>query len=349
MRVGSSAFVLCLALGVSIAGCGQKNAQQKPAAKAPAAAPAPPISDDEAAADKEKRPRFGDAAVYVDGKNMGTLRLPELPSSLKGNIYDLGSGYKVTRYPFTQYARSLGVDPAKVRALHLYGGKRVAVFEGDEYRRVGDHLVFSFTGGERGKPRVHFPPMKTKVNTTIDMLTSVVFYVDKEPPHLENRELVMPDGSPVGDKVPYAPEEQDKGTRVYVDGKLAGFVKRKKVTNDMVVPVHEEGPTRFSLLSYAAKLNPSAESAKNVELVAGDDVVASLTPDNAKKVTFHVPRRNRGQAVVDLQTQSGEKLARISAVLIHVNSAAPARSIVPFDDAPEAQPKVPDAAGSEEL
>ena len=347
MRVRSSAFVFCLALGLSIAGCGQRRAQPAPAAKAPASVA--PISDDEAAADNEKRPRFGDAAVYVDGKHMGVIRAPEIPPALEGTVYDLGSGYKVRRYSFIQYAKALGLDPAKIRALHLYGGKRVAVFDGDEYRRVGDYLLFSFVNRGRGKARIHFPPMKTKANTSIDMMTAAVFYVDKEPPHLQNRELVMPDGTPIAmDKVPYAPEEQDKGTRIYVDSRLVGFVKRKKVTTDMVVPVHEDGPTRFSLLAYAAKLDANVEKAKSVQLIAGDDVVASLPSENAKKITFHVPRRNRGQAVVDLPTKQGERLARISAIRISVDTAPPAADVVDLDDAPEAQPKVPGAEGAEQ-
>lgn len=346
MRVRFSAILLG---GLMMAACGQSRPQPTPAAKAPPPAPVAPISDDEAAPDNEKRPRFGEAAVYIDGRHVGVLRAPELPPSLKGNIYDLGSGYKVRRYPMTEYARTLGIDLASIKGVHLYGGKRVSLFDGDEFRRVGDHLVFSFVNRGRGKARVHFPPMRTNVNTTIDMLTAVIFYVEKEPPHLENRELVMPDGTPVGDKVPYAPEEQDKGTRVYVDGSLVGFVKRKKVTADMVVPGHEDGPTRFSLLSYAAKLDPKVEKAKSIELIAGDDVIANLVPDNAKKLTFHVPRRNRGQAVVDLPTQKGERLARVSAVRIHVNSAPPASPVVDLDDAPEAQPRVPAASDAEEL
>ena len=163
MRVGLSALALGLVLGV--AGCGQKSARPAPAAKAPASvAPVAPISEDEAAADREKRPRFGDAAVYVDGKVVGVLRSPELPDALKGTVYDLGSGYKVTRYSFHQYARAIGIDPQRVRGLHLYGGKRVSVFDQAEYRRVGDQLLFSFIGNGRGKARIHYPPKKTNVN-----------------------------------------------------------------------------------------------------------------------------------------------------------------------------------------
>jgi hypothetical protein len=161
----------------------------------------------------------------------------------------------------------------------------------------------------------------------------------------------MPNGLPVEGKVPYAPEEQGNGTRVYVDGTLIGTVKRKKLTNDMlatldtanaktdtaVVSDTKAGEDRFSLLSYATKLRPDAKQVKSVDLVAGDDVVARVTPEGARSLTFNVPARNRGQAVVDMPSADGApRRARISAVQIYVSSTPPARAIVKLDDAPEA-------------
>jgi hypothetical protein len=354
MRFGHL-FVIGLAL---TAACAQKRSQPvaRTATPAPIAAPQPAeatAAEEAAAADanKEKRPRLGEAAVYVDGKPLGVLRKQELPPSLAGKVIDLGEGYQVTRYPLTAYVTALGVDAKKIRAAHLYGGSRVVVVDRAELTRIGAEIMFSFVQGDRGKPRIHWPPKKLNVNTTIDMLSGMAFYVDKEPPTLKDGELVMPDGTSATGKVPYAPEEQGNGTRVYVDGALVGTVKRKKLTNDVAVPGSEtaSGPTKFLLVAYAGKLGVDAKRAKSIDLIAGDDLVAHLEPDNAKGITFQVPSRNRGQALVDVPTTgtSGPSTqpARISAVQIFVKTTPPARAVVSLDKAPDATPSAAAAVG----
>jgi len=174
---------------------------------------------------------------------------------------------------------------------------------------------------------------------------------DKEPPTLKAGELVMPDGSSASGKVPYAPEEQGNGTRVYVDGALVATVKRKKLTNDVAVPDEGTGPTKFSLLAYASKLGIDAKRAKAIDLVAGDDVVAHLAPDSAKSVTFYVPSHNRGQALVDVPSASGSQPAqpaRISAVQIFVKTTPPSRDVVSIDAASEASPSAAVGRGADD-
>jgi hypothetical protein len=353
-------FASLLVIGLALsAGCAQKRSQPvartaTPAPIAPPEASAPSAgAAGEEAADKEKRPRLGEAAVYVDGKPVGVLRKQELPPTLAARIVDLGEGYKVSRYSLTAYITALGVDAKKLKAAHLYGGSRVVVVDRAELTRIGAEISFSFVQGDRGKPRIHWPPKKLNVNTTIDMLSGMAFYLDKEPPTLKDGELVMPDGTSATGKVPYAPEEQGNGTRVYVDGTLLGTVKRKKLTNDVAVPGSENasGPTKFSLLAYAGKLGVDAKRAKAIDLIAGDDVVAHLEPDSAKGVTFHVPSRNRGQALVDVpdgKTDAGTQAARISAVQIFVKTNPPSRALVKLDDAPEATPSAAVGRGADD-
>lgn len=347
MQFAARTPLLIAALALSVVGCAQK----RPSPVAKIAAPTamtPPVAaeQDNAQADNTKRPRLGDASVYVDGKTVGVLRILELPSGVKARHVKVGRDgeYEVTQYSFKEYAKSVGIDSAKVKGVHFYGGQRVAVVEGAEFHRIGDKLTFSFAQGDRGKPRVRWPSEPFKASTTIDMVTAVTFYVDKTPPHLdENNELVMPDGSKVEGKVPYADNEQGHGTRVYVDGALVGVVKRKKLTNDIALPA-SDGPTKFSLGDYAAKMGADAKQVKAIDLVAGDDVIAHVAPTSAKSVAFHVPPRNQGQILVDVpvgQTPSGQeekRAARVSAVQIFVKTTPPARTITSLDDAPAAAP-----------
>ncbi|MBX3222143.1 MAG: hypothetical protein KF795_16620 [Labilithrix sp.] len=359
MKILVSALVGTVALGAMVLGCAQKRTPPvAQSASPPTAAPAatlPPLATDDPAPDKEKRPRFGESVVYLDGKPVGVIRASELPLALKPRVVNLGGGYTTLRYGFVDYVRALGVDAKRIKALHLYGGSRVVVVDKAEVARIGDGIVFSFVQGDRGKPRVHWPPVKLNVNSTIDMVSNVAVYVEKEPPVLDAQgELVMPNGSAVLGKVPYAPEEQGNGTRVYVDGALVGTVKRKKLTDDMRIADKAGaaakteatgGEDRFSLLSYASKLRPDAKQAKSIDLVAGDDVVGRVSSDQARALSFHVPPRNRGQAVVDMPSarepsappaKGGAQQARISAVQIYVTTAPPSRPVVDIDEAPEA-------------
>jgi hypothetical protein len=354
MRNVLPSAIVAITFAVMLGGCAQKKAQ--PAARTAAPTQATPpvpvpsaVTAEEESADRVKRPRFGDASVYIDGRTAGVLRAPELPSSLKAHVIDLGEGYKATRYSFAEYATSLGVDPKRVKGLHLYGGSRAVVVDEAEFRRVGAKIMFSFVQGDRGKPRVHWPAEKIRVNTTIDMLSAVAFYVDKIPPHLAGddgrAELVMPDGSAIEGKVPYAPAEQGHGTRVYIDGALVGVVKRKKLTDDIIVKGAESEPAKFSLTGYAGKLGKGADQAKAIHLVAGDDVIANLAPDSAKSATFYVPARNQGQILVDVPVGETKRAAKVSAVQIFVKTAPPSRTITSLDDAPAAQPSSGNGGG----
>jgi hypothetical protein len=358
----SPLLLLAMALGASVIACGQKRTQPSPTTAAPVAAPGP--ADDDVASATEKRPRFGSSAVYVDGKAVGVLTSTEMPLQLKPRVIEHPDHSTTTHYGVLDYLRALKVDTSKIKALHLYGGKRVLIF-GHEDLVMAERVAFSFVGVNRGKTRLHLPKVKLPPgNYSIDMLTNVAVYLEKEPPRRdENRDLVMPDGTKVEGKVPYAPEEQGSGTRIYVDGALVGTVKRKKITNDILVAPADTGgddgkananakllPSgaspdtldRFSLLGYATKFSAAAAQVKSADVVSGDDVIGHLTPAELRALTFNVPARNRGQAVVYLSQSNGKDLgslrkARVSAIQIYVNSTPPERSLVAIDDAIEAK------------
>jgi hypothetical protein len=335
------------ALAATTTSCAQKRTNARAVATKPTTVTLPPLAGEGEApeADQEKRPRFGQSAVYVDGKAVGVVRFPELPAGVTPRREHLGGGFYSTRYSVGEYLRALHIDTTKVRGVHFYGGRRVAILDKPEFARIGDRVLLSFTQGDRGKPRVHFPSIPMKLNTRVDMLTNIAVYVDKEPPTLKDGELVMPDGTIIEEKVPYAPEEQGNGTRVYVDGTLIGSVKRKRLTSEMLLKApsadHAAAKTaatptedHYSVLAYAGMLRADAKQAKAIDLIAGDDVVARI--DDASSLSFNVPQRNRGQAVVDVPVKGTSRPARISAIQIYVRTQPPARTVVDLDAAPEA-------------
>jgi hypothetical protein len=339
-----------VAVACILPGCAQKRTPPTAHVAAPtstglAAAQSTPAAAPTAEAIVEKKPRWREAAVYIDGKPVGILRPLELPPTLKARTVSLGAGYTATRYTFTDYAASLGVDVKKIRAVHLYGGSRVIPVDGDELRRVQETFTFGFLQGDRGKPQVSWPPKKMKVHSTIDLLSGLAFYVDKEPPHLDGGRLVMPDGSAVGEKMPYAEEESNSGTRIYVDGTFVGAVKRKKLTNDIVVSKADDPVTRFSFAGFESKLGVDVKKAKAVDFIAGDDVIARMPSAGASAATFSIPRHNQGKMLVDVATHEGskkgepEKLAKVSAVQVFIKTKPPVRVVADVDDVAAASPE----------
>jgi hypothetical protein len=359
MRTSALTFVVLLAaataaVGVGgVSGCakrpsGNATVTAKAAGTAtPAKAPpprTPPPRTTEELETQERRPRLRETALYVDGVQKGILRAQELAPSVVARHETITGGVKVTRFYFSDVAKSLGLDLAKVKAAHFHGGGRISMVDHAELARIGSELAFSFTMEDRGKPQMQWPSKKLHVSTLIDMLSAVTFYVDKEPPHLlaDGMTLVMPDGTEVGENLPYTNPEQGTGTRVYVDGALVDTVKRKRLTNDLLAGGGLGGgeTSKFSLASYAKKLGIEPAKAKAVDVLAGDDVIARLPAAKAAEVTFGVPRHNRGHAMLDLPSRDGEggrREARVSAIQFYVKATPPSRKLTAIDDAPEAQ------------
>jgi hypothetical protein len=271
-----------------------------------------------------KKPRLGEAAVYVDGKSVAVMRVPELPLGLKPHQVRISSE---PRYFIGEYLTALGVDLAKVKGFHAYGGSRVAVLDGDELRRDQKGIQLSFTRGDSGKPRLAWAVADLKANTTIDMVSALCVYVEKEPPVLKGHELYYPDGTKV-EGVPYAPAEVSKGTRVYMDGRLVATVKRKEIPNTLIVGGDAEHPS-YSLAGWLANAGVDAKGAKTIDFLSGDDLILHTDYAKAKDLAFTLPRHNQGQVAI---AAGNAKAAKVSALQIFIKKQAPERKVVPADD-----------------
>jgi len=278
---------------------------------------------------KEKRRRFKPPAVYVDGKFRGMLRFKELSPALPTIYQELEDGRLVRRFGWADYVESLGVKLDALKALHINGGRdRTSVIEGDELRRVGNLLRFSFSRSDSGKARMEYPEDGVKTNASVDMLRSVTIYVDKEPPHLEGRaKLLMPDGKPVKG-IPYAEGELHGGTRIYIDGEYVNSFRRREMTNDLLVDASQKGsPYDFS--KALDKLGVDRAGVKRVWLVArNESMIGDLHGADIKKkiseLRFTLPEHSRGRIVLPSLSKE-EKLAAI----IMFRSTEPADRSVP--------------------
>ncbi len=323
-----------IAVGALFLGADKQSRTSANAALIPASIrPSPPMTGEPPPA--MKRARFREATVYVDGNPRGILRALEMPPSLKTHAMHSNVG-TIDRYLVSEYLQVLGVDVAKVNTLHFYGGRRIAVVAGSELRRFSTTLSFEFAGGDRGKPRMHFPGGDFQVNTSVDMISGIAVYVDKEAPRFINAGgegyLAFADGKAI-DGVPYAPEEQLKGTRVYVDGVLVSTLKRKLLPNELLVDGYgSSGPAPFSLAKYLDSVGASTKGARAIDLITGDDVVQRIDGkdwDGLKKTfAFTIPARSQGQLVIDIPSSNALK-AKISTIQIFARMEPPKRWIAP--------------------
>jgi hypothetical protein len=297
-------------------------------ATAAGAKAAPPAQQQEEL--RAKKPRLGEASVYVDGKPIAVMRVPEMPLGLKAHDVTT-NGLSTPRYFMGEYLKSLGVDLAKVKGFQAYGGSRVAVVDGDELRRIQNGLQLSYSRGDAGKPRLIWAVANLHANTTIDMVSAICVYVDKEPPVLKDHELYYPDGTKV-EGVPYAPKEISKGTRVYVDGQLVATVKRKEIPSSITLGGDPEHP-RYSLGGWLTNAGIQTKGAKTIDFISGDDLIEHMDAKEweAKKsdLAFTLPRHNQGQVAV---AAGSAKAAKVSAVQIFINKKAPERKVVPAED-----------------
>jgi hypothetical protein len=302
----------------------------------------------------EQKRRFREAAVYVDGKPIGVLKHSELPPTLPLRKQRLADGREVPRWRFSEYLTAAGVPFDRVRAAHFLGGRdRAAIVAGDELRKQKDTLVFSFTRGDAGKPRVHWPP-GIVINTSIDTIVAVTLYVDKEPPTYKSSDhsFSFADGKPI-EGVPYAlPEEALKGTRVYVDGALVSAMKRKTLPNSMLVPGSEESAPRFSLDAWLTSAGVDPAAARATDLLSGEDVITRLGPkewgNERKSLAFSLPRRSQGRILLHLPKDDAAVIAagpavadpslRVSAIMIYKNVTPSKRPVAPLAELVAAEP-----------
>ncbi len=287
----------------------------------------------------DDRRRFKDAPVYIDGKRVGVIRPLEVPSSIKPRMRTRPGAPPAPRYSVAEYIAAVGGDLSKVREVHLYGGRgRVSVIAGAEVRKHAADLLVLFTAGNRGKPRIGWPPGGIESTGAIDLVQAIVVYQDREPPHYDPKKgvLFFADKKPI-DGIPYAPAEEVKGTRFYADGVLLGWMKRKTLPNTILAKGADEASGQFSFAAFVASLGVDLRQVKAIELVQDDDPVARLSGKVLladPPLIFTLPRRNQGNLLLltpsslfpGAPKEPATLPIRISAVQLFLKQAPPNRT-----------------------
>jgi hypothetical protein len=272
-----------------------------------------------------------DAPVFIDGVQVAVLRAGEMPAITP---IELEGGAK--RYKVYDYLKGIGVAPESLKSVHFHGNSdRIASIEGSELRKEKDRFVFSYISGDTGTPLQKWDTDHLKNEFVIHEIRRVTVYVKKPAPqiHATKQCHVGADGD-CSDAIPYSDGTIAKGTRIYLDGKMVGFVKRRQVTDAMMVgaPAADPSETTYSFAKLIAGMGVDPTSVKSVELMAGDDVIARAGGEQfvalAPQTNFTLPKHNHGKVRVhvpaELQARSPgvtDRDALVSAVLLYKNTA----------------------------
>jgi len=189
--------------------------------------------------------RWKDTGVYLDGQPIGFLTFGEIPITLqptwvkdkvsaekRPHSNDPGWRWAQQRYyKFTDYLRAVGVDPAKVVEMHVYGPKytQAIIATGkDLMTKEANEFMFRFGVNVGGKALPHLPYGFANGKTP-DKISSVMIYIKKKPPVLDKQiGLFVLDGvEQTG--VPYYGEPIRGGVRIYMDDKLSTIIKRQEL------------------------------------------------------------------------------------------------------------------------
>jgi len=335
----------CGAIGIlfgALVACSKKTPEPTPQKSAPVVAKGAGEVDPSGKLMDPNDPKHGtrklmglDVPVYVDGAQIAVFRFGEMPAM---NAIVLEGGAK--RYRIYDYLKGIGVAPESIKSVHLHGNSdRIASLEGSELLNEKDRFQFQFISGNTGTPLQKWDTDGLKNEFVIHEIRRVTVYVKKPTPpiHKDRQCHVGADGD-CTDAIPYVNGELAKGTRIYVDGKMVGFVKRRLITDAMGVGDTADGQHKFSVSKFVSSLGVDSNGINAVELVAGDDVVGRANANQwtsiGPQIYFTLPAHNHGKVRVhvpgDFQARDvnvQDRDALVSSVLVYKSTTPADRAL----------------------
>jgi hypothetical protein len=347
---------MVLVAGALVAGCSKKTPELAPVAtKAgpafPQAAALAAATTSEAAAKAGEGgdgkldpndPKHGarkmmglDVGVFVDGVQASVLRYGDLPS-MPSTTLEGGA----VRYKLYDYLKAIGVAPESVKSVHLHGNNdRIASVEGSELLKEKNRFQFQFLSGTTGAATTRWDTDGLKNESVVHEIRKVTIYVKKASALIDMKRgcHIGADGA-CSDAVPYASGDAVKGTRIYVDGKMVGFVKRRALSDALLMDKTTDGDQKYNVAKLVEGLGVDAKGIKAVELVAGDDVIAHAEGDKFAQISpdffFTLPKHGHGkirvQVPVALQAAevgTVDKDALVSSIQIFKSSKPASREL----------------------
>jgi hypothetical protein len=299
-------------LGLLAAGCTAKPAE--PPAPAPAApAPAPAATNGKKDwVPSEFKDTWRDPVAYVDGTPVGVLVPDELPRPLA-----LTASGDELRFTVAAYLEAIGLPASRLKAVHVYADPT--------HVRALD--VHGLAGAELRAPRQGGKPV-----LDTDRVAALCVYVKKKPPELRPDGTVWLAGQAVGKSIPYFGPPRRGGVRVYLDGRLAAWIKRNRLPEEALIPDSDEaGDPRWSLFDFLAGERVPVSRIQSAETAGGAptplDRAAlasasfSMVPQQRGEIRLHVGERTLAISTLHLFSKpTGKKLSAQSKPLSAVRS-----------------------------
>jgi hypothetical protein len=285
-----------------------------------------------------------DVGVFVDGVQTSVLRYGDLPT-LPSETLEGGA----VRYRLFDYVKAIGIAPESIKSIHIHGNAdRIASVEGSELLKEKNRFQFQFLSGRTGAALARWDIDGLKNESVVHEIRKVTIYVKKASPLIDAKRSchVGPDGE-CSDKVPYASGDAVKGTRIYVDGKMVGFVKRRQLQDALLMGKTDTGDQKYNVAKLVSTISQTAgvdaTGIKAIELVAGDDVIAHADGDKfaslSSELFFTLPKHNHGKVRVHvpagLQAQAPgttDKDALISSVQVFKNTKPANRELTAISE-----------------
>jgi hypothetical protein len=276
-----------------------------------------------------------DVGVFVDGVQTSVLRYGDLPS-MPSETLEGGA----VRYRLYDYLKGIGVNPETVKSIHLHGNNdRIGSVEGSELLKDKNRFQFQFLSGNTGAATARWDTDGLKNEFVVHEIRKVTIYVKKTSPLIDAKRSchLAADGT-CTDAVPYASGDAVKGTRIYVDGKMVGFVKRRALSDALLMDKTTDGDQKYNVAKLVEGFGVDMKGIKAVELVAGDDVIAHADGDKFATISsdffFTLPKHGHGKVRVHVpvglqatETGSTDKDALVSSIQVFKSSKPASREL----------------------
>lgn len=347
-------MVVVAGVVVSTAACSKKTPELAPAADT--TGPAFPQAAALAAAKKAetpasqggdgkldpKDPKHGtrkmmglDVGVFVDGVQTSVLRYGDLPA-MPSETLEGGA----VRYKLYDYLKAIGVAPESVKSVHLHGNNdRIGSVEGSELLKDKNRFQFQFLSGITGAATARWDTDGLKNEFVVHEIRKVTIYVKKASPLIDaKRSCHLGADGACSDAVPYASGDAVKGTRIYVDGRMVGFVKRRALSDALLMDKTAGGEQKYNVAKLVAGFGVDTNGIKAVELVAGDDVIAHAEGAKFAQISpdffFILPKHGHGKIRVHVpaalqaaEVGTVDKDALVSSIQIFKSSKPASREL----------------------
>lgn len=273
---------------------------------------------------KKGNARWKDVGVYLDGKPIAFLTFGELPITLKPTwVKDKVSQNKPPNcpecpawkwsqqrfYKFTDYLKALGIEPRKIKVMHVYGprlSQSVVVTGKDLMTKQAEQFMFRFGMDVAGKA-LPWIPEGFGNGKTPDKVAGVMIYIDRKAPTV-TREGIELDGQPVTG-VPYYGDPLRGGVRVYLDDRLATIVKRQELDPKQATKT-ATGDLQWSFGAFLASKGVDAEKLVEGWIIRDERRAEKIPWAELEKMTFTASSQAKGGI-----TLGGNK--RANAIALH--------------------------------